>query len=80
LALNEGGAGNPHTINDATRLAGPTNGIRYGYLLFFVRDDPYYEKNKKKIWDNLEDAAKRVRVALVQVDGSSKPEPNFLCL
>jgi hypothetical protein len=78
LALNECGAGSLHTINDATKLAGPMNEVRYGYLLFFVRDDRYYESNKKEIWDNLEDAAKRVRVVFVQVDGSSKPKPSFL--
>ena len=78
LALNECGAGNPHTVNDATKLAGPTNEIRYGYLLFFVRDDPAYEKNRTEIWANLNDAAKRVRVVFAQVDGTRKPKPIFL--
>jgi hypothetical protein len=78
LALNECGPGNPHTINDATKLAGPANEIKYGYLLFFVRDDPYYEANKEEIWANLTDAAQRVRVVFAQVKGLSKPKPIFL--
>lgn len=77
LALNECGARNPHTLNDATKLAGPTNEIRYGYLLFFVRDDPDYERNRAEIWANLDDAAKRVRVVFAQVDGATKPKPIF---
>jgi len=40
LALNECRPGNLHTVNDATKLAGPMNEIKYGYLLFFVRNDP----------------------------------------
>lgn len=78
LALNECGTRNPHTFNDATKLAGPTNEIRYGYLLFFVRDDPDYKRNEKNIRENLEDAAKRVRVVFAQVEGQSKPKPEFL--
>src|SRR5262249_47770701 len=78
LALNECGAGNPHTVNDATKLAGPTNEIRYGYLLFFVRDDPNYKRNCTEIWKNLNDAAERVRVVFAQVDGRRKPKPIFL--
>jgi hypothetical protein len=78
LALNQCSIGNPHTINDATKLAGATNEIRYGYLLFFVRDDPVYERNEQEIWANLEDAATRVRVVFARVDGQSKPKPKFL--
>ncbi|MBW6485467.1 MAG: hypothetical protein K0B01_04865 [Syntrophobacterales bacterium] len=78
LALNECGKGNVHTINDATKLAGPKNEIRYGYLLFFVRDDSDYNRNKDEIRAALEDAATRVRVALALVDGKSKPKPEFL--
>ncbi|MDD8025558.1 MAG: hypothetical protein PHI34_03510 [Acidobacteriota bacterium] len=78
LALNETRRGNPHTINDTTKLAGPENEIKYGYLLFFVRDDPCYEDNKEEIWANLNDAAKRVRVAFAQVNGSKKPKPQYL--
>lgn len=78
LALNECGPRNPHTLNDATKLPGPANEIRYGYLLFFVRDSNDYGRNKKEIWRNLEDAAQRVRVAFVYVDGDSKPKPQYL--
>jgi hypothetical protein len=74
LALNECGPGNPHTINDATKLAGPTNEIKYGYLAFFVRDDGYpeYERNKTEVRQNLNDAAKRVRVVFAMVNGTDK--------
>jgi hypothetical protein len=78
LALNECATGNPHTVNDATKLAGPTNEIKYGYLLFFVRDNPDYERNREEIWENLNDAAKRVRVVFTRVEGQSKPKPQYL--
>jgi len=78
LALNECGPGNPHTVNDATKLAGPKNEIRYGYLLFFVRDSEHYLRNKEEIWKNLHDAATRVRVVFAQVTGDSKPQPQYL--
>jgi hypothetical protein len=78
LALNECGPRNPHTLNDATKLAGPTNEIRYGYLLFLVRDSENYKRNKKNIWDNLKDAATRVRVVFAQVEGDTKPKPQYL--
>jgi hypothetical protein len=78
LALNECAPGNPHTVNDATKLAGPTNEIRYGYLLFFVRDNPDYERNRDEIWKSLNDAADRVRVVFALVNGQSKPKPQFL--
>jgi hypothetical protein len=78
LALNECGKQSVHTLNDATKLAGPKNEIKYGYLLFFVRDDSVYKSNKEQIRTTLEDAAKRVRVAFIQVDGKSKPKPEFL--
>lgn len=80
LALNECGPKNIHTINDSTKLADPKNEIRYGYLLYFVRDEgiKQYEKNKKRIRQQLEDAAKRVNVAFALVDGTSKPKPLYL--
>lgn len=78
LALNECGSGNVHTINDAAKLAGPTNEIRYGYLLYFVRDCSPYRHNNKEIWEQLEEAATRVRVVFAQVDGSTKPKPKYL--
>ena len=78
LALNECGSGNPHTVNDATKLAGPTNEIRYGYLLFFVRDSSAYRSNKAEVWEHLEDAATRVRVVFAHVDGDTKPKPTYL--
>lgn len=78
LALNECRPRNPHTLNDATKLAGPTNEISYGYLLFFVRDSKDYKRNEKVIWDNLEDAATRVRVVFARVEGNSKPKPKYL--
>ena len=78
LALNECGPRNPHTLNDATKLAGPANEIRYGYLLFFVRDSDDYKRNEKEIWANLEDAAKRVRVVFARVHKELKPKPKYL--
>ena len=76
--MNECGAGNVHTVNDATKLAGSSNEIKYGYLLFFVRDNPDYGRNHDEIWRNLNDAAKRVRVVFAQVEGQLKPKPQFL--
>jgi len=78
LALNECRPGSPHTINDATKLAGPKNEIKYGYLLFFVRDDPNYERNQEEVRKNLEDAATRVRVLFCLIEGNNKPKPEFL--
>ncbi|MCL4325093.1 MAG: hypothetical protein M1144_06515 [Candidatus Thermoplasmatota archaeon] len=78
LALNQCGPGNLHTVNDATKLAGPTNEIKYGYLVFFVRDDPNYERNEIEIWQNLNDAALRVRIVFAMVNGTDKPKPQYL--
>jgi hypothetical protein len=80
LALNECRPGNPHTINDATKLAGPSNEIKYGYLIFFVREDGYaeYQRNKDEVWANLNDAAKRVRVVFALVNGTEKPKSQYL--
>lgn len=78
LALNQCASDNPHTLNDATKLAGPTNEIKYGYLLFFVRDDHNYERNKEEIWRLLKDASKRVRVAFIQIQGHKKPKPEYI--
>lgn len=82
LALNECGTGNVHTLNDATKLAGKANEIRYGYLLYFVRDDKRYEKNKEQIWSQLSDASMRVRVAFCRVHTDTagvvrKPKPKY---
>jgi hypothetical protein len=78
LALNECSASSVHTINDATKLADHDNEVRYGYLLFFVRDDSSYEKNEAKIWEELSDAARRVRVVFAHVNGNQKPKPKYL--
>jgi len=78
LALNECDAASVHTVNDATKLADAGNEIRYGYLLYFVRDDPVYARNEPKIRRELSDAAKRVRVVLARVEGTFKPKPEFL--
>jgi hypothetical protein len=78
LALNECGPGNLHTINDATKLAGSGNEIKYGYILFFVRDDPSYETHRDEVWDNLNKAAKRVRIVFTRVNGNEKPKPQYL--
>jgi hypothetical protein len=78
LALNETGHGNPHTVNDATKLAGRANEILHGYLLFFVRDDPYYERNKGEVWANLNDAATRVKVVFAEATGTGKAKPQYL--
>lgn len=78
LALNECRPGNLHAINDALKLAGSTNEVRYGYLLFFVRDDPNYEKNSDQVWKHLEAASKKVRVAFALVAGKRKPKPIYL--
>ena len=78
LALNECGHKNVHTINDATKLADPQNEIKHGYLLFFVRDDPDYERNEEYIWKQLNDAATRVRVVFARVNDDTKPKPKYL--
>jgi hypothetical protein len=67
-----------HTINDKIKLTGPTNEIKYGYLLFFVRDNREYYRNEKVIRHNLEDAAKRIRVVIAIVDKENKPKPEVL--
>lgn len=77
LALNECGPGSVHTLNDATKLTGPGNAIKHGYVLFFVRDNKRFEVNEKEINENLEDAAVLARVALVRVDGAIKHEPKY---
>lgn len=77
LALNECGSGNPHTINDTAKLASTNNGVKYGYLLFFIRNSKDYKRNEEKIRKNLEEAAKKVRVAFTCVDESYKPRSEF---
>ena len=78
LALNECGRKNVHTINDATKLADPQNEIKHGYLLYFVRDEAKYFANEDYIWNQLRDAATRVRVAFVHVHDGNKPKPQYL--
>jgi hypothetical protein len=78
LALNECGEESVHTVNDATKLADPGNEIKYGYLLYFVRDNPDYRRNEPKIRQELSDAATRVRVVVARVDRKSKPKPEYL--
>ena len=78
LALNECGKKSVHTVNDATKLADPGNEIKYGYLLYFVRDNRYFSRNERQIIQELNDAAKRVRVVIARVDGKSKPKPKWL--
>ena len=43
-----------------------------------MRNSPDYVRNQRKIWENLEDAAQRVRVVFAQVDGDEKPKPQYL--
>lgn len=78
LALNECDEQSVHTVNDRTKLADPGNEIKYGYLLYFVRDSEHYARNELKIWRELNDAAQRVRVVFARVDGKSKPAPKHL--
>lgn len=80
LALNECGTGNLHTINDAIKLAGETNEIRYGYLLFFVRDSADFVRNEAAIRAQLIEAGDKVRVVLAQVQekGKAKPKAEYL--
>lgn len=78
LALNECGSHNLHTVNDAIKLAGPKNEIKYGYLLFFVRDDPNYKRNIEEVREHLNTAAEKVRVVFALVDGKRKPKPEYL--
>lgn len=78
LALNECGTNNIHTVNDATKLSDPENEVKYGYLLFFVRDSTEYDKNKSQICQQLEDASKSVCVVFARVDQSLKYRPQYL--
>jgi hypothetical protein len=79
LALNQCKPGSLHTINDAIKLTGPTNEVKYGYLLFFVRDDASnYERNKTEIRLHLQEAAKKARVVFAMVNGTVKPKPEYL--
>ncbi len=78
LALNECDAKSVHTLNDATKLVDPSNEVKYGYLLFFVRDEIQYENNHDKIWKELREASKRLRVVFAQVNGIEKPKPIYL--
>ncbi len=78
LALNECGIKSIHTVNDATKLADKDNEVKYGYLLFFVRDEPDYQRNQTKIRQELDSAAERARVVIVCVNGADKPEPTYL--
>ena len=42
-------SGNPHTVDDATKLAGRTSEIRCGYLFLLVRDDPECGRNGEDV-------------------------------
>jgi hypothetical protein len=37
-----------------------------------------FERNRTQIWENLEEAASRVRVVFAHVDGPRKPKPTYL--
>ncbi len=79
LALDECDEQSVHTVNDATKLADPGNEIRYGYLLFFVRDkNAAFVQNETKIRRSLSEAASRVRVVLTRVDGKLRPKPEYM--
>lgn len=49
LALNECGSQSVHTTNDLTKLKNFENKVKYGYLLFFVRDDKSYNQNELRL-------------------------------
>lgn len=74
LALNECGTSSVHTLNDATKLAGPTNEIQYGYLLYFVRDSTDYRRNERRIRQELDDAATRVSVVFCRAETSNRKQ------
>jgi hypothetical protein len=79
LALDECDEQSVHTANDATKLTDPGNEIKYGYLLFFVRDaNKEFIRNESKIRRELNEASRRVGVVLVRVSEDSKPRPEFL--
>jgi hypothetical protein len=80
LALDELAPGQAHTINDATKLAGPENEIKNGYLLFFVRDRAKYERMHDEVWRELKNAAERVRVVFAEAraGGDTPPPARFL--
>lgn len=78
VALNECGTNSVHTLNDATKLADVDNEIKFGYLLYFVRDEPLYRKNETKIRAELDDAATRVKVVFARVEKGKKPPPEYL--
>jgi hypothetical protein len=78
LALNECDAKSVHTLNDATKLVDPSNEVKYGYLLFFVRDEIQYKNNNDKIWKELREASKQLRVVFAHVNGNEKPKPVYL--
>jgi hypothetical protein len=78
LALNECGSCSLHTINDTIKLADPENRIKYGYLLFFVRDSTEYLANEKKIMQQLSDASSKVSVVIARVDKNVKSKPEYL--
>ncbi len=78
LALNECGANSVHTINDLTKLTDPDNKLKYGYLLFFVRDDNRFALYEQKILRELNEAAERIRVVFALVNKNFKPKPEYL--
>ena len=46
--------------------------------VFFVRDEPAYKRNEEKIWRELSEASKRLRIVFAYVDGREKPKPVYL--
>jgi hypothetical protein len=78
LALDECGKNSVHTINDRIKLGDKDNDIKYGYLLFFVRDKiSNYKLNEGLIVKKLKEASASLRVLFVLVDekGKKKPKP-----
>lgn len=79
LALNESDRKCTHTINDAAKLSGKANGIKYGYLLYFVRDDRRFTKYEADIRKALKRASQDVRVVLIQVnENTPKAKPEYM--
>lgn len=70
LALNECGKNNVHTLNDAIKLTDAKNGVRFGYILYYVRDCNAYFDYSSRIEKELNDASGRIRVMFAHVDRS----------
>jgi len=52
--------------------------LKYGYLLFFVRDDNRFALYEQKILRELNEAAERIRVVFALVNKNLKPKPEYL--